>query len=882
MDKRSFCARVLLVALTLGCVGRAMADPPALSAEQFLLGDTQRSTGTDVQEYSRVAAGGPGYLVVWEEHRAIISGIVNTGNTMLTGNQIDIYGARFDASGNPLDAGPILISQAGMNQTKPQVAWNAAANAWLVVWTSERPDWYFFQDIVGVRVSANGQVLDGAPISLRPENANPSNDYAEYPTVASDGANWLVAWTDIAWSGGIGRPNVAGKRVSAAGLVLDTTPVVLYQHPDPVFGPIVPHLAWATNEYLLVWERAGIYTIHAKRIGADLHSIDASPILVTSSGFGPMVATNGNDFLVVTRYNRAHRVTHAGVSLDPSGIDLTIPQSSDFRGPDVAWNGAQYVAVCSSAQAGQAVIRMARVTTSGVLAGTTIVRATGDDQYNAAVASNGSSTLVSWGERDNALQFMEDVRGAIADANGIGGPALDLSAGLHRQTYLRVAENGNERLLVYLSEGGGQKRIVAQRVTLSGSPIDAEPVVVAAIGDINRFFPDVAWNGTCYLVVWAQGGAVYGRRLDASAQPIDAAPVLLVNDTASGPGVSALGGNFYLAYVHTFSGDLNHLRGVRVDGNTLALIGSPAQIGPGYVNSVPRMHELGSRVLIVYEDQGNHDVVTSQITGIFISPDGSASASFVVSTALNEDMPSLAVAGSRALVTWSARETYTPSAIVGRLIDADGSFPTGVFLVAEAPNEQMFASSAYDGTQFVTAWTDYRDVNGIEALRGNIYAARIAFDGTVLDPGGFAVTDDPLPEDLPCLTGGGGKTIIAYSRLHGPSGREVQRIGFRVLGVDPADVGDLAQGAAWRVGPTPFRDRLAVSFAGDRARLGAKLRVEFIALNGRRVAQVESTEPNFTWDGRNEEGVPVASGVYFVRVSDGGRVLLERRVVHIE
>ena len=871
-----------VLALSSILTGSAHATPPLLSEERYLAGDLVKATATDVQEYSRIAAGGPGYLVVWEEHRPIISGVVNSAGSVLTGNAIDIYAARLDANGNPLDAGPIIISQDGQNQAKPQVAWNAAANAWLVIWRSERPDWYFFEDIVGVRVSANGQVLDSAPIQLRPETNNPSNDYAEYPTLASDGTNWLVVWTDITWSGGTGRPNLAGKRVNASGVVLDAAPVVLYQHPDPVFGPIVPHLVWATNEYLLVWERAGIYTVHGKRIGSDLHGIDAAPFIITNHGYGPRVATNGTDFLVVTRYNLAHRVTHAGVSLDPSGITIPTPAPNDFRGPDVAWNGTHYVTVNSGFSAGQASIWMARISTAGTVVGSGVVHSTGDDQYNPTVASNGGgNAFVTWGERDNALQYFEDVRGSKTDVNGVGGAIVDVSAGLHRQTYLRIAENGSERLLVYLSEGGGVKRIVAQRTTPEGQTIDAEPIEVASVGDASRIYPSVAWNGSYYLIVWAQGGSIYGRRLNASAVPVDATPVLLLSDTASAPAVAALGGNFYLAYVHTFSGDLNHLRGVQINSTTMTTIGSATQIGPGYVSSFPEAGSIGGRVFIVYEDQANHDVNTSVITGIFVDASGVAQPSFSVSTELNEDMPALSVAGDRALVSWSERESHDPSAIVGRLINADGSFRTPVFLIAEAPGEQLFSACGWDGTQFVTAWTDYREVNGIEQLRGNIWAARVDADGSVLDPGGFQVTDDPLPEDLPRVTGANGKAMIACSRLHGPEGPEVQRIGYRVLGIDAAGVGDDAIASAWQVGPTPFGSRLDIRFTGDARTLGSAAMLEIFSANGRRVAHQPMNEAGATWDGRADSGEPTGSGVYFVRVSDRGRQLLERRVVRL-
>lgn len=874
------------LALLALAVGVADAQPPVLSNEMFLAGDRSIVLAPEFQEYSRIAPGGPGYLAVWEEARPVITGQTSSAYEPLTGNQIDIYGARLDANGTLLDTSPILISQHGRNQTKPQVAWNEEAQAWLVVWTGERPDWYFASDIQAARVSADGQVLDATPILLRPETNDPSNDYAEQPTVASDGQRWLVLWVDILWNAGYGKPNLAGKRVNGDGTVVDPSPVVIYQHPDEVFGPIQPHLAWAGDEYLVVWERAGFYDIIGKRINADLQTLGPNSFVITSSGYGPRVATNGADFLVSSRHNRAHRVTHAGVSLDPTGIDLTTPPTNDYRGPDVAWDGTSYLVVGSGYAGATYSTHFARVTPAGLVASTGAVEPTGDDQFNATVASRGGGVaLVAWGERDKTDLFPENIRSARLDAVGPAGPVVDVSVGLHRQTYVRFAHNGDERLAVFVSEGGGTERILAQRITLDGTPIDMEPTVVTTVGEYGRIPPDVAWNNGYYLVTWSEGPSIYGRRLDASAQPVDPAPVLLLTDTASAPSVGALGTGFYLAYIHTFSGDQNFPRGVRIDANTMSVVGAPVQIGPGFVIPAIEVRTFGGRAFVVWEAQANHDVATSTIRGVFVEVNGSVGTSFPISTSLNDDDPGVAIAGDRALVTWSNRGDYDPSAVSARLLSSAGELLGAPFLVCEAPNEQVFTACGWDGSQFVAVWVDYRDLAAIEQLRGDIWAARITLDGVVLDPGGFQLTDGPLPEDLPEVTGGDGKAIVAYSRLDGPAGPEVQRIGLRVVGLDRSThVADLPARGAWRAGPNPFRHQFELSFAGEGLLSGAEARVEIFGLDGRRVAGgvLDQSSRRFVWDGKSESGRPVANGIYHLRVMQGDQRLFESRVTRIE
>ncbi|HEX7343841.1 MAG TPA: T9SS type A sorting domain-containing protein, partial [bacterium] len=98
-------------------------------------------------------------------------------------------------------------------------------------------------------------------------------------------------------------------------------------------------------------------------------------------------------------------------------------------------------------------------------------------------------------------------------------------------------------------------------------------------------------------------------------------------------------------------------------------------------------------------------------------------------------------------------------------------------------NRQFYPTAAWDGNQFTTAWVDYRSLTGVvDQLRGDIYAARVSFAGTVLDPNGIQLTSGPLPEDLPAAAAANGKTLFAFSKLYGLAGNpEIERLGYRIL-----------------------------------------------------------------------------------------------------
>jgi hypothetical protein len=115
-----------------------------------------------------------------------------------------------------------------MDQWYPAVAFDGAN--WLVAWEDDR-DGDSVMDVYGARVSPAGVVLEpnGIPIS--------TSDMDQYsPAVASDGANWLVAWTDLR-SGQ--EADIYGARVTPAGAVLDPEGMELINRDQDRYEPSI-------------------------------------------------------------------------------------------------------------------------------------------------------------------------------------------------------------------------------------------------------------------------------------------------------------------------------------------------------------------------------------------------------------------------------------------------------------------------------------------------------------------------------------------------------------------------------------------------------------------------------------------------------------------
>jgi hypothetical protein len=181
-------------------------------------------------------------------------------------------------------------------QMWPRMAWSEGAKCWLIAWREGFPN----QDeanIVCARVSVDGQTLDPAGIILCKAKGN-----QEWPTVASDGKDFLVAWEDFrngkAW-------NVYAARVTGDGRVLDPDGFLVAGGEEYNRGR--PCAAYVGGNYLLVWQGFvheptklsaerhgdltidGTYNLFAGRVSSDGRVLNANPEPIVRAKMHPMI-----------------------------------------------------------------------------------------------------------------------------------------------------------------------------------------------------------------------------------------------------------------------------------------------------------------------------------------------------------------------------------------------------------------------------------------------------------------------------------------------------------------------------------------------------------------------------------------------------------------
>jgi len=206
----------LLVATTLfapTALGAMQAAPAAALVPAA--GDKARG------QYAPAAAfGKDAYLVVWRK------GLAN--------REAKLFASRVDKSGRALDAKGIALAGDMAFQHEAAVAFGG--DVFLVVFSAIKEgtgaDGLLQSGVFGVRVSADGKVLDAKPV---PIGAAPGHQ--AQPAVAFDGANFRVAWvalldtdTKVNSFRGVqvkGLMEIRTARVSPAGKVLDAGAGVL-------------------------------------------------------------------------------------------------------------------------------------------------------------------------------------------------------------------------------------------------------------------------------------------------------------------------------------------------------------------------------------------------------------------------------------------------------------------------------------------------------------------------------------------------------------------------------------------------------------------------------------------------------------------------------
>ncbi|HYU25249.1 MAG TPA: hypothetical protein VEO74_08610 [Thermoanaerobaculia bacterium] len=249
-----------------------------------------------------------------------------------------ILGDAFTAAADFSDGrtAPFRVGQGAFAQQLPAAA-TAASGLALVAW-QENVEGGKSLALYATRVDATGAVVDAQSIHIDDEPCSTTP-----PSVATDGRDFLVAWAT--------RNGIYTRGIGADGRL---TPFPVYVYSSPAYEGkkycFTNHvaLAWNGSEYLLGW--IGSSDLHSgavvrtTRLTARGEVIDGQlpeiPAIVQFYDSGPLIASDGRDFLVELYPNVAVRV-YANGTIGP------LSTAQPVRANTLFFDGNDYVVVGS-------------------------------------------------------------------------------------------------------------------------------------------------------------------------------------------------------------------------------------------------------------------------------------------------------------------------------------------------------------------------------------------------------------------------------------------------------------------------------------------------------------------------------------------------------
>jgi hypothetical protein len=280
--------------------------------------------------------------------------------------------------------------------------------------------------------------------------------------------------------------------------------------------------------------------------------------------------------------------------------------------------------------------------------------------------------------------------------------------------------------------------------------------------------PDVAFDGTNYLVVWTDyrvdnGCGIYGARVNQSGTVLDPAGIPI--STAAGyqvtPAVSFGGTSFLVVWTNDSSGP-HDIYGARVSqfGTVLDSVGIPVSTAEGE-QGYPALSFDGTNYLVSWEDTrnglDNADIYGARVSqsGIVLDPSGIS-----ISTAVSpQRYPSVSFDGTNYLAVWTDGRSIDNDIYGSRVSQSGTVLDTSGIPISTAASPQRSPALSFDGVNFLVAWRDERS----GPYDADIYGARVTESGTVLEPDGIPISTAANFQGSPAVSFDGTNYLVVWT-----------------------------------------------------------------------------------------------------------------------
>ena len=733
------------------------------------------------------------------------------------GGYYDIYIQRVDAAGNAQwTSGGVALCNASYDQLEPQIVEDDAGGA-IVAWHDGRSITSY--DMYAQRINSSGTpqwTANGVLVSG-------AASHQHFPVMVKDGSGGaVIAWLDH--RNAATEPDVYAQRINSSGTVQWTTDGVLML--SPTQGQTTVNIcADGGGGAIVVWgdTRNGNWDVWAQRVNG------SGSVVWTSNGVG--VCTESHD------------QPGAFVVADGSG------------GAIVGW---------SDARPGTYDIYVQRLNSSGTAQWTTngiAICNASQSQYGPQFVSDGSGgALLSWVDYRNGSAdiYAQRINGSGAAQWTANGVAVSTAANSQSRLSMTTDAAGGA-IMVWDDDRAnpGYENIYTQRINSSGVvQWTTNGVALCTASDFQRW-ATITWDGANGAIV-----AWHDFRSGA-ARDIYAGRVLSDGTVATGATISS-----FDAYTDSTTAAGDHFKyqyKVRASWTTDIAAKSRLQYRVQGVSTWSQSTESASastshiRVVGGLTDGTTYEVrAVSNVSGVLtyssIETVSTYNADVVVS-GLTMQMGAAPPNGAFAYFDFTT--SANTSCKINIRKEQTPALAWGSDEFTSSTLHGNSHSHMITGLTFNTAYHAYIQVFGSASFGGE---DTVFPDGAV--PGSTATTVY-IRFVTPTKEGEGGGYEFE---------QQTSPLNPRAEGTETYLVGNY---------PNPFNPSTTIEFAVEKE-MAVSLKV--FDISGKRVRSLaEESFPagkhRLAWDGRDENGSPVATGVYFVKMQAGAKIYTRKMIL---
>lgn len=446
------------------------------------------------------------------------------------------------------------------------------------------------------------------------------------------------------------------------------------------------------------------------------------------------------------------------------------------------------------------------------------------NQNQPAVAFDGTNYLVVWEDQRSGYSY--DIYGArFTQGNQLlDGSSFVISEAAGDQRRPEVAFNGTNYLVVWSDlRGGSNFDVYGARVTPAGGVLDPGGIAISAAA-ADQDDPAVSASGSTWVVAWRDGrngtDNIFAARVGAGGNVADPVGIALAPG-ATVQNEPAIAASSTVALVAYTSAGID-VRATRLDTTTGAVLTSTGVGVSGSTDRLPAVAFDGTNFLVVYQRDGQGNL--RDINGVRVTQGGTpldSAEGFVINGEPgNARVPSVTFGNGRYLVAWhDDKLTSTAPDVLAATVLPDGTVnQTRGFLINGVTDWQVYPDVAAGSGGFLAVWEDRRNRDP------DVYGVALQSSGAPTNSTGFVISTGANRQFAPSVVFKDPFFFVVYqdSRRSGGTDYDLKGVRIRVSGTiaDPYGL-NITNAAGNQAAPAltynPVDDEILVVWTDRRA-----------------------------------------------------------------